>query len=1097
MMELRKSINIKYDINDETLISDYFATSSHSQIIKNVFLGALGSKQRSHIAFGPYGAGKSYISTIITGFLGKKYNDVINKSTFINKFKVVDTEIANLFEEVSNMGMTFIPILINGFEGRFEDTLIKYIIEKTKSYVDIKLDDDELVVREIIEKWKNHYISAYLDFSEYLKSIQLTESEFLTQISQNEVLESFKHFYQTISFGSTYPSSQKLDLIETFETISDELKAKNLGIILVYDEFGRMLQNLDHREINSFMQSLQDLAELANNRCTNLNLLFVAHKPISHYFSYLDKDRRQEFSKIEKRFTITNINSDNTTFIYITSRLLAEKSLGKISNGLFNFHKNNLRKYRFFSSSFNETEIEEIIIKSSYPIHPISLYLLPLISKIFGQNERSLFSFILDKSNLGVFGIIDKNPEIESITPDFLVDYFFNDSALSEENEIVEFSIYKNNYKLIETKLGSGDIKFSESIYKFMMLWNLTKSGTHTPISAELISYALNLKKELVERQLELLSQINIIRFNSTVNNWQLINSDTFDFQNEYLKRKYILSSHKELVFQTLNIYNPHRYVYSNQHNNDYQITRFGVVHFLSPENLSEPIITEQSDFKIYVHVGSHVEKLTDPQVISCGIGNLEDAIVDCINKLSIIDILIKDRQFLIENKSAQSELDYEKTKLLKSLSSFYDKIFSNNFYNFHLSTHTSDLLDFENYLDKLSSIIFSKTVLIQNDQINMFRITKQQENPTIQIIGMILENESFDLDNEFEGNKPDHLIYYSLKHANLSELELAIQDYLEKHPTGYFSELTSIATAPPFGIRPTLSSIIVLMATIDRWKNMMFYRNNSYIANIEASNLYKAGLGAYDFEYTYSQFDFENFEFFGYILKQFNFASEGVQKKSISIQVLSALNNWYISLPVITQTGTMHSIKAMSFIGYIKKAKVDPIHSLSNLINSFQKEDIDEVKYEIENAFNLYLDNFEEEILNEFKVDSWKEFVKPLNVSILKSNLLARLADGNVNVIQNYAEEIEQIEIERWPQAMFDMLRNRIREDYYRTKDKVDSTAIVINGISKSVNNVNLSMKASTLKRNLENLINANTKYITRSEVEKIVLELIDKYIK
>jgi Fe-S cluster assembly ATPase SufC len=86
MMQVRKSINIKYDSKNTSLINEYYATSSHSEIIRHVFSGILGGNTRAHIAYGPYGAGKSFISTILTGFTSQKYhnNDIRD---FIAKFK--------------------------------------------------------------------------------------------------------------------------------------------------------------------------------------------------------------------------------------------------------------------------------------------------------------------------------------------------------------------------------------------------------------------------------------------------------------------------------------------------------------------------------------------------------------------------------------------------------------------------------------------------------------------------------------------------------------------------------------------------------------------------------------------------------------------------------------------------------------------------------------------------------------------------------------------------------------------------------------------------------------------------------------------------
>ena len=55
----------------------------------------------------------------------------------------------------------------------------------------------------------------------------------------------------------------------------------------------------------------------------------------------------------------------------------------------------------------------------------------------------------------------------------------------------------------------------------------------------------------------------------------------------------------------------------------------------------------------------------------------------------------------------------------------------------------------------------------------------------------------------------------------------------------------------------------------------------------------------------------------------------------------------------------------------------------------------------------------------------------------------------------------------------------------------------IEINGVKREVNDIVIGSKAKNLKRNLESLIEANQRYITQSEVEKVIIELLERYVK
>ena len=55
----------------------------------------------------------------------------------------------------------------------------------------------------------------------------------------------------------------------------------------------------------------------------------------------------------------------------------------------------------------------------------------------------------------------------------------------------------------------------------------------------------------------------------------------------------------------------------------------------------------------------------------------------------------------------------------------------------------------------------------------------------------------------------------------------------------------------------------------------------------------------------------------------------------------------------------------------------------------------------------------------------------------------------------------------------------------------------VEVDGKKKEIQDIMIGSKATTLKKNLMGLIDANLKYVPSFEVEKLLIELIDKYIK
>lgn len=1094
MMKVRKSINIKYDSKNKTLINEYYATSSHSEIIRHVFSGILDGNTRAHIAYGPYGAGKSFISTILTGFTSQQYhtNDI---KEFINKFKKVDTESATFFKSIQEHNVQYIPVLMNGFEGKFDKALIRNLKDQLLQS-GYEIDDRKIAISKIVKNWELNFEYAYEKFKQFLMLSELTLETFYARINEDELFKKFEVFYERITSGAKLNVYQESDVITAFEKTSKILAKHNKGLILVYDEFGRMLQNILPEEINQFMQQLQDLAELVNNSCKNITMLFVAHKPISHYFSYLEKDKRNEFAKIEKRFSVTSVQSDHATFINIASQFIQDLKLEEIPAQLFRNYSLNVTKFNLFSHHFNATEVDEIIIKSCYPIHPVTIFLLPMISRVFGQNERTLFSFLSDTTLYGFLGYTSKKGSV-IYYPDMLADYFF--LSIDENFTLKEISILRNNFGLIQQQISNHLIFESERIFKFIALWGLTNANNYFPLNDDFIAFSLGLKKEIVESILDELAAIKLIRFNRDKRYWHVIESESIDIESEIKAKKQFLIANPQLVNQTLNRNNPHKYIYAHEHNNAHEITRFALMNIVLNGFLPNDISEIKYDFLVYVVVNpkeSHVQNCD----IYCEMQYNEERLVDLVNRLTVVDMLLHDRSFLHLYKNAVVDLEYEKSRLIVELNDFYRLIFRQNYYFYGKHKKITSVHQLEKKLSELANEIYHHSIIIRNDQINMFVLTTQQLNASLEVIKKILDKESFDIDTSFEGSKPDFLIYYSLKQAEGQEsyilLKKRIIDYLNQHPSGKFTDLTRIATHSPFGVRPTLSPLIVLSVIVDRFSNMMLSRDGNYIASIDAKQIYDAAQGKYDFDYTYSNFDFEHRDWMRFILNNFPAPSEGVLKKSQSIQVLSSLFNWFNHLPVVVQQGQHIGLQERYFLRNIERSKTNPLEALNKLVD-YSENDVLRLKNNISSAHCVYLDKLEDNLLRDFGITDWQTWANSCDLIKHKSNKLVRIALKSKQIVREYSKEIDTIEIERWTTGSYEKLIASIKSDFLDASNKHKTLLIELNGVKREINDIEIGSKAINLKRNLVSLIDANKRYITQSEVEKVIIELLEKYVK
>lgn len=394
-MAFKSSINIKFDLGNADLITRYIPTPSHAEAMKGIINGFTTDANRAHIIVGPYGTGKSLLANVI-GSIVSKMASPYDIETLVGKFEQVDDQIASKIKSVSELSKTYLPILLSGNEGRFRHSILSGIIKKLKEKgIDVVLPGLSTKIIKSVEVWEQQFPDTYRKFCLQLKKDGRNPDDWIEEIKkQNEVeIKYFSAIYPFLSAGAHFDIDYDYSFLSQMEHLTAVLQDNNLGVFVVYDEFARFLQGLNTTRFNEAMQDIQDLAELAN-RTSSIHLLLITHKSLRYYFSSSNEDAAKEFQRIEKRFSQYLVKSDQVTFLRIAEIILTENLNQKpiISTNVFNSTREMLRKYPLFPS-INQTERDELVVRGMFPLHPVTIFLLPNLTRVFGQNERTLFTF--------------------------------------------------------------------------------------------------------------------------------------------------------------------------------------------------------------------------------------------------------------------------------------------------------------------------------------------------------------------------------------------------------------------------------------------------------------------------------------------------------------------------------------------------------------------------------------------------------------------------------------------------------------------------------------------------------------------------------
>jgi hypothetical protein len=223
------------------------------------------------------------------------------------------------------------------------------------------------------------------------------------------------------------------DVINLLEKLQDSVsRAGGRGVLIVIDELGKFLEyEARHRGATDIFL-LQALAEHSVRRsAAPLILIVLLHQAIELYAQSLGEQLKNEWKKVQGRFeTIPFLESTEQTLQVIKQAICSELpkkaqvAIGKVSGQMAGL----LSDVGALPVGLSVKEARNLF-ESCYPIHPISLLILPTLCQRVAQNERTLFSYL---GSVEPFGFADSmsrlslpdGDNVEWIRPDAIYEYF-------------------------------------------------------------------------------------------------------------------------------------------------------------------------------------------------------------------------------------------------------------------------------------------------------------------------------------------------------------------------------------------------------------------------------------------------------------------------------------------------------------------------------------------------------------------------------------------------------------------------------------------------------------------------------------------------
>lgn len=321
---------------------------------------------------------------------------------------------------------------------------------------------------------------------------------------------------------------------EIFNSYHD-LGKRNPILFLVIDEFGKFLEYAAQNEPEKELYFIQQLAEFVNDPDNNILLFTTVHQNFDAYAISLTSSQKQEWTKVKGRFREITFNEPVEQLLFLASEHLNTRASAKAANKEINKAVDLFLKSKAFST--NADYVSEIAEKL-YPLDIFSANIITTSLQKYGQNERSLFSFLESTDNTGIIYHTQESNAFYNIAHvyDYLIFNFYSFINSRYNPDFASWQAIKIGLEETERAFDK-EISSYIKIIKTIGLLNISSAAGSVLDKAFLVNYAkvcLGIKN--AEELIEDLERKKIILYRNYSKRYVLFEGTDLDIQSALIE---------------------------------------------------------------------------------------------------------------------------------------------------------------------------------------------------------------------------------------------------------------------------------------------------------------------------------------------------------------------------------------------------------------------------------------------------------------------------------------------------------------------------------------------------------------------------------
>ncbi|WP_169823668.1 hypothetical protein [Anaerobium acetethylicum] len=519
-------------MKDEEKLADFIPNITTTEILREYLMGIINqnAKMHSRILYGSYGTGKSHLLTVLSDLLGHINTDGKGLKEFLNAISKYDKSLAKDIQRFVEEEKPYLVVPIYANFDAFDKCItfsLKKELERNKINICFKSYFDDALI--LINKWKNGEDSVKR-LEEICASNDVNLDELCRGLESYDSTseKSFAMIFKAMTFGAEFVSEAG-NLLDNITLANDLIKDDYRGIVFVFDEFGRYIEDAGE---NIRVKDVQDIAEFCDHSDYDDYLILVSHKQLSLYTDKMKKSLSDEWKKIEGRFKSTSINIKYDQCLSLIPHIIPKT---KIWNGFkkkFQAELNEIYNQAYdFKGFLIPPEVENVNpFEGGFPLHPITLYALDRLSKKVAQNERTFFTYLASDEDNSLFTQLEKMDENEFhfVGLDAIYDYFEENICSYRTGEARD--IYKK-YQFAINKLGNTEENSLEiKILKVIaVIYIIGDAGTLAAEENTIVD-VIDDNKKYIQAAINNLEKRKIIKYMRQYGYYDFLDSSIYDF---------------------------------------------------------------------------------------------------------------------------------------------------------------------------------------------------------------------------------------------------------------------------------------------------------------------------------------------------------------------------------------------------------------------------------------------------------------------------------------------------------------------------------------------------------------------------------------